>query len=97
MVESQRGGGGYIRIIRKQMNRDTYLMHFLSAIGHSLTEGEARAMLQNLFDRRAIDESTAAAMMAATSTPALNRIPDKSLRDMVRADVLRQLILSQMA
>ena len=96
VVESQRGGGGYIRIIRKQMNRDTYFMHFLSAVGDALTEGETRAMLQNLFDHRAIDENTSAAMMAATSSAALHHIQDKTLRDIVRADILRQLILSQM-
>ena len=29
MIESRRGGGGHIRIVRKEMHRDEYLMHFL--------------------------------------------------------------------
>ena len=33
IIESRRGGGGCIRIIRKEMGRNEYLMHFFCAIG----------------------------------------------------------------
>ena len=36
IIESRRGGGGHIRIVRKQMHRDEYLMHFFCAIGEQI-------------------------------------------------------------
>ena len=96
LVESQRGGGGYVRIVRKQMHRDEYLMHFFHAVGATLSESEARAMIDNLCATRAVEPGTAATMQAAVSAQALAGIEDKAKRDAVRADILRQLVLSQM-
>ena len=96
LVESQRGGGGYVRIVRKQMHRDEYLMHFFHAVGATLSESEARAMIDNLCATRTVEPGTAAAMQAAVSAQALAGIEDKAQRDAVRADILRQLVLSQM-
>lgn len=96
LVESQRGGGGYVRIVRKQMHRDEYLMHFFHAVGATLSESEARAMIDNLCATRAVESGTAAAMQAAVSAQALAGIENKVQRDAVRADILRQLVLSQM-
>lgn len=36
IVESRRGGGGYIRIRRVQMDRQTLLMHVINSIGGEL-------------------------------------------------------------
>ncbi|MBP5209829.1 MAG: CtsR family transcriptional regulator [Clostridia bacterium] len=96
VVESRRGGGGYIRIVRKHMHRDEYLMHFFHAVGEALTENEARAMIRNLVDTRAIDPETATVMASAVSGPALSGVTDKDRRDAVRADVLRQMVLALM-
>ena len=96
VVESRRGGGGYIRIVRKQMHRDEYLMHFFHAVGASLTENEAKAMIRNLADVQAVDPTVAAVMFAAVSRQALAAVADKDKRDAVRADVLRQMVLSLM-
>lgn len=96
LVESHRGGGGYVRIVRKEMHRDEYLMHFFHSIGTSLSEAEAVAMLRNLCATRAVETDVAAVMRAALSDRALTGIEDKALRDRVRADLLRQLVLSRM-
>ena len=40
IIESRRGGGGCIRIMKKQMQRDEYLMHFFYAIGNEIDERE---------------------------------------------------------
>ena len=37
LIESHRGGGGHIRIVRKQMHRNEYLMHFFHAVGNEVT------------------------------------------------------------
>ena len=48
LIESRRGGGGYIRIVKKQIPNDQYLMHCFCAIGNELDEGGALAILKNL-------------------------------------------------
>ncbi len=50
MIDSRRGGGGYIRIVRVQMSRNEYLMHFFQAVGKAITEQEAAAYLKNLLE-----------------------------------------------
>ena len=54
IIESRRGGGGYVRITKKTFHKDEYLMHFLYAIGDSVDEKEGIAFLTNLFDMEVI-------------------------------------------
>ncbi|MFA5561318.1 MAG: CtsR family transcriptional regulator [Eubacteriales bacterium] len=96
IVESQRGGGGYIRIVRKQMHVNECLMHFFQAVGDSLSEAEAYAFLRSLADRRVVEPSVAGVLSAPLSNTALADIPDKALRDMVRASLMRQMMLALM-
>lgn len=42
IVESRRGGGGYIRITRVQVDRQTLLMHVINSIGDRLDAASAR-------------------------------------------------------
>ncbi len=95
VIESRRGGGGCIRIVRKQMGRNEYLMHFFCAIGTSIDEGEAVAYLKNLFGNEFITEQEFKIAYAAVSGAALASTP-LPLRGTVRADVLKQIILALM-
>lgn len=95
VIESRRGGGGCIRIVRKQMSRNEYLMHFFCAVGDEIDEREAVAYLQNLAGNEYINQKEFRLSCAALSQSALASIPP-SLRSTVRADVLKQIILSLM-
>lgn len=92
VTESRRGGGGYIRIVRVQMTKSDYLMHFFHAVGDTLEENEARAYLQNLLDHGVLTEREAGLMLAAVSNTALEKCP-MSLRNMVRADLFRRMLM----
>ena len=96
VIESRRGGGGYIRIVRKQMGRDEYLMHFFCAIGDRIDEREALAYLKNLWGNECITERELRICAAALSAPALTSLPYE-LRPIVRADLFKQIILSLMS
>ena len=48
IVESRRGGGGYIRIIRRSMTKSDLIMHIVNSIRLSLDAASMRAMLRNL-------------------------------------------------
>ena len=95
IIESRRGGGGCIRIVRKQMSRNEYLMHFFCAIGDAIDEREAIAYLQNLAGNDYIDKQEFLLSCAAVSQAALASVPP-TLRNLVRADIFKQIILSLM-
>lgn len=95
MIESRRGGGGCIRIVRKQMGRNEYLMHFFCAIGDEIDEGEAVAYLKNLLGNRYINERECRIAAAAMSGAALSSLP-VSARSAARANIFKQIILSLM-
>jgi transcriptional regulator CtsR len=95
VIESRRGGGGHIRIVRKQMHRDEYLMHFFYAIGGALEENEARAYLKNLLDNGIITTREANIVGHAISGAALAAVlPER--RPVVRAEMMRHILLSLM-
>ena len=95
VIESRRGGGGCIRIVRKQLGRNEYLMHFFCAVGDSIEEREAVAYLKNLHGNAYIDQAQYYLACASLSQSALASIPPQ-LRNIVRADILKQQILSLM-
>lgn len=95
IVESRRGGGGCIRIVRKQMHRDEYLMHFFYAIGATLDEQEARAYLQNLLGNGIVSEREARMIAASVSDGALSDVTPEGRR-IVRANIFKHILLSLM-
>lgn len=95
IIESRRGGGGYIRITRKQMHKDEYLMHFLYAIGDTVDEREAIAFLGNLVDKEVITEREYVLLCSSISNAALGKL-NTDARNTIRADILRHIILRLM-
>ncbi len=95
VIESRRGGGGCIRITRKQMGRNEYLMHFFCAIGDSIDESEAVAYLKNLLGTGLLQEREYRIACAAVSGAALAGLPPAE-RNSARAQIFKQMILSLM-
>ncbi len=94
IVESRRGGNGYIRITRVQVDRQTLMMHVINSLGQRMDLPSARAILGNLTEAGALEESLGEALLAAVSDRALAGVP-RELRDAVRADILRQVLILQ--
>lgn len=95
LIESRRGGGGHIRIVRKQMHKNEYLMHFFHAIGNKLEEREALAYLGNLVDNGIITTREAVIIGNAISAAALSDITPEG-RSTVRAQIFKHIMLSLM-
>ncbi len=95
VIESRRGGGGYIRIVRKQMHRDEYLMHFFYAIGASIEEREALAYVQNLQGNAILSAREAKMIATAISDAALSDVTPAG-RSIVRANIFKHILLSLM-
>ena len=65
IVESRRGGGGYIRITRINTTRGGAIMHIVNSIGTALDKATAEIMLDNMLTRGIIEPRTAKLMAAA--------------------------------
>ncbi len=94
IIESRRGGGGYIRIIRVAMcDEGEQLMHLANErVGSSLTETEAAAIVSGLRAQGVIDDAEARLMLAATSSAAIS-LP-LNIKDALRAAILRSMLLA---
>ena len=95
IIESRRGGGGCIRIVRKQMHRNEYLMHFFYAVGTELDEQEARAYVQNLLGNGIVSAREGNMILSAVSEGALSDITPEGRRA-VRANIFKHILLSLM-
>ena len=94
IVESRRGGNGYIRITRVRVDRETLLMHVINSLGSQVDLPSARAILSNLCQSGAVDESVCQALLAAIGDKALGAVP-REYRDAVRADILKNVLILQ--
>ena len=94
IVESRRGGNGYIRITRVRVDRETLLMHVINSLGEQVDLPSARAILGNLAEAGALTEDLARTLLAAVGDKALGAVP-RALRDAVRADILKNVLILQ--
>ena len=94
IVESRRGGNGYIRITRVQVDRQTLLMHVINSLGSQVDLPSARAILSNLVQSGALDKGLGQALAAAVGDKALGAVP-REIRDSVRADIMKQVLILQ--
>lgn len=92
IVESRRGGGGYIRISRVRVDRPTLLMHFINSIGQEIDLPSALAIVENLEGADAISQDTANILRLVLGDTALRTVP-RVARDALRADLMRQVLI----
>ena len=50
IVESRRGGGGYIKITRVRMDKSTYLMHLFASVDTTLDTATLKAYLNSMIE-----------------------------------------------
>ncbi len=93
LVESRRGGGGYIRIIRLNMERGDALHELVyHEIGDQLSQEEAFGYISRLREQKIISDREAALMQAAVHRETIRL--ELPARDFLRAHLLRSMILA---
>lgn len=95
IVESRRGGGGFIRIAKVNCNGETLLMHVVNSVGDSIDESTCRGHLVNLVYRDLLSKRDAKLILSAVSDSCLRAAPDP-VRDKVRAAIFKQLLITVM-
>ena len=91
VIESRRGGGGYVRIVRmRQESGRNLLQELLARIGTSIDEDTSVAIISHLMECGIVTRQEALLMRSAMSPQAL-ALP-VSAKDVLRAAVLRSLV-----
>lgn len=93
IVESRRGGGGYIRITRAGFDADTLKMHLVNSVGDAADEKTCRAHIINLHERGLFADNEAALFLAATNDNAYRGLPPGT-RDALRASIFKHMLLA---
>ncbi len=85
IIESRRGGGGYVRITKKMIHKDEYLMHLFCAVGDEIDAKTASVYISQLYERDLISEREGNIMLSVLSVIE---------SDKVRASALKRAILA---
>ena len=75
VIESQRGGGGYIRIRRVIMRRSSALMHIINSIGSNIDNISAKILIENCLQSGVMEPEIAKLTYAAISNNVMRQIP----------------------
>ena len=87
VVESKRGGGGYIRIIKVKLHDDIDIIdQMLHMIDHSVAQGNAESMIIRLIEEGIITNREAKLMLSVLDRSVL--LMDVPSRDELRARIL---------
>jgi len=91
LVESKRGGGGYIRIIKVNLSEDGGLLLELSqVVGKTLSQNDAFAILQQLYENEMITKREGNLLLAVMTKQVLNL--EGEAEDCLRATIMNAFL-----
>lgn len=90
VVETRRGGGGYVRITVLEIDPRTDWQLLIESIGETITQQQAEGVVTRLLREEIVSEREALIMNSALDRDALNI--KQPWADMLRANVLRALL-----
>ena len=94
IIESRRGGGGYIRIFRMAQDTSEQLIYLLNQrVGDSIDALAASHLVQQLREREVVTDGEAAMLNAALSPQALSLPLPAEMKDALRARILKNMLL----
>ena len=93
VIESRRGGGGYIRLTKIDLNKDDYIENLVThSIGDEIGEVESRLVVNEMRERGIINDSELNIITSALSNRALAN-PIK-IENKLRANILRNILIN---
>lgn len=93
IVESRRGGGGYIRIRRVEATPRLLIMHAIAGVGAAIDAASAAALITNLRAAGAISAGESRLMAAALGERALAGVAAER-KPALRAEIFKQMLLA---
>lgn len=95
LIESRRGGGGYIRIVRREIGAENLTAEAFAAVGESLGETAMRSTLDTLYAADLITSREKKFIRSCLSASALSALP-RETQDAARASAFRGFLLALM-
>ena len=93
-IESRRGGGGFIRVIRIKREGGELFTYLISErIGKTIDLKTAQILLRQLTDQEQITRGESEIMFAALTPQALSIPIPEALKDNIRAKILRSMLI----
>ena len=93
VIESRRGGGGYIRIIRVVSDHGQRLSYLINErIGEEIDEAAAARLIGQLVEQQVVSPEAGSVMRAAVSASALSVPIPNQLKDAIRARTLKTML-----
>lgn len=94
LVESKRGGGGYIRIEKvKLLDNIAILDSLIDVIGDFIDERSAQSIIQSLYEDEVLSKREAQLILISISKRSL-LLGDSDLEDHIRANILVEVLNS---
>lgn len=94
IIESRRGGGGYIRIFRMEQDTSEQLLYMLhERVGDSIDALSASHLIQQLKERELVTRGEALLMASAVSPQALSLPVSAEMKDALRAKILKNMLI----
>lgn len=93
IVESRRGGGGYIRITRVTTDRKGAFMHIINSIGDKVSAAYSSVILNHMLSQRLISSYDYSMISSAVSDNVYASVPQE-LRDVLRASILKNMLMT---
>lgn len=91
-IESKKGGGGYVQIIKVQNDRKNYLQQLINEkIGNQISYRKAKDIIYGLEDMELISEKETKIILYSIDDKSLS-IPICELKEKVRANILKNII-----
>lgn len=95
MTSSQRGGGGYIRIVRVCRSANDQIAYLIrERIGDSLDAQSAQALCLQLAESQALSLAEAQLIAAAVSSQALSVPVPEGVKNAMRAKIFKTMLLT---
>ncbi len=92
IIESRRGGGGYIRIKRVIMNHSSAIMHIINSIGDAIDIMSTRILIENCVETGLVNSDIAKIMFSAVNNNVMHKVAVED-RDYLRAAILKEMFL----
>lgn len=92
IVESRRGGGGFIKIVQMDIDKDRYIEGLISEIGSSINKLKAVQIIQLLYQRDIIAKREGEIMSAAVNDRSIHS--PLNIKNEIRANVLKSMMLA---
>lgn len=91
LVESKRGGGGYIRIMKVQLlDESEILERMIEIVGQQISERDAQSVVQTLYEEEIISKREAKLMLVAMDKSLYTG--DRKIDNRLRANLLKSML-----